>query len=537
MQVELYRRGKRSDCAINKFDPSSIISNSSICMIAKRGSGKTVMVKDLIHKFNNEKMKITVFSPTDKMNKDYSSMGIEMNIYERFDLSVIKDILEEQKENIEKKNVIEHFIVMDDCLADKGSWVKSPVMSTLLTNARMYHITYILTIQYPMGIRPELRGNFDYVYLLADDTVSNQRRIYDHYAGMFPNFDAFRQVFEQLTPDYGAMVINNRGVRENFLDKIFYYKAKINANSYTNSESHNYLLEGSENNEISETDSDTLITDTDSDYSEELCMDDLANLLDQPCPSSIPIQNKHLINIYRPCGIDTIKTTKNHPQDPKIVLLKEYNFRNLQRIPIFLIHGKTHKERNVIIKKILNHYYPANKEKVMGDIAHLKANFDYELLSQITKNQENNNKIKHFVVFDDCCDQFDSYPNKKKCALYELFLRYDELRIPIILQLDDSVSSCPTWIKKEIDHILLNSETTNQEQLYTASFCDILPTDKFHALKSICNQTKNDSLALVVKITSDSKNSSIQYLSLEDNYCFDEKSSDKSSSEYVDLDK
>jgi hypothetical protein len=42
---------------------------------------------------------------------------------------------------------------------------------------------------------------------------------------MFPNFESFRQVFVQLTADFGSMVIVNRGVRNNFLEKVFYYKA------------------------------------------------------------------------------------------------------------------------------------------------------------------------------------------------------------------------------------------------------------------------------------------------------------------------
>lgn len=86
-------------------------------------------------------------------------------------------------------------------------------------------------MQFPLGIKPELRLNFDYVFLLADDTVSNQKRIYEHYAGIFPNFEAFRQVFSQLTADYGTMVIVNRGVRDNVLEKVFYYKAPDVSNS------------------------------------------------------------------------------------------------------------------------------------------------------------------------------------------------------------------------------------------------------------------------------------------------------------------
>jgi hypothetical protein len=42
---------------------------------------------------------------------------------------------------------------------------------------------------------------------------------------MFPSFDFFRQVFTQITDDFGTMVIVNRGARGSILDKVFYYKA------------------------------------------------------------------------------------------------------------------------------------------------------------------------------------------------------------------------------------------------------------------------------------------------------------------------
>ena len=80
-------------------------------------------------------------------------------------------------------------------------------------------------MQFPLGITPELRCNFDYIFLLAEDFYSNLKRLYDHYAGMFPTFDSFRTVFKELTNDFGCMVIVNRGARSTFLEKVFWYKA------------------------------------------------------------------------------------------------------------------------------------------------------------------------------------------------------------------------------------------------------------------------------------------------------------------------
>src|SRR5690606_27273525 len=57
------------------------------------------------------------------------------------------------------------------------------------------------------------------------DTVSNQKRIYDHYAGIFPNFNSFQQVFKDLTSNYGSMVLVKRGAGGDITDKMFFYKA------------------------------------------------------------------------------------------------------------------------------------------------------------------------------------------------------------------------------------------------------------------------------------------------------------------------
>ena len=87
-------------------------------------------------------------------------------------------------------------------------------------------------MQFSLGIPPEMRSNIDYVFLLAEDVTSNRKRLYDHYAGMFPTFDIFQQVFSDITENYGVMVINNRVHSKNITDKIFWYKAKSEIPSF-----------------------------------------------------------------------------------------------------------------------------------------------------------------------------------------------------------------------------------------------------------------------------------------------------------------
>uniref|UniRef100_A0A6C0BDJ5 Uncharacterized protein n=1 Tax=viral metagenome TaxID=1070528 RepID=A0A6C0BDJ5_9ZZZZ len=218
---------------ISEFSLDEMCEDASIILIAKRGSGKSWITRAIMHKLGYKPFGI-VISPTEKDNPFYSKFFPDSFIYHNYDTKIITKILNRQRTMLKKQRDKEAegkkidpsgIVVMDDCLASKGAWAKDPNIADLLMNGRHRKLTYILTMQFPLGISPELRANFDYIFLLADDVVSNLKRIYEHYAGMFPNFESFRQVFQQLTEDHGAMVIKNRGERSSLLDKIGYYKA------------------------------------------------------------------------------------------------------------------------------------------------------------------------------------------------------------------------------------------------------------------------------------------------------------------------
>jgi hypothetical protein len=218
---------------IREFKLSWMVPNPSICMLAKRGSGKSWVVRSILNYFNDLPGGV-VIAPTDRMNTFYGNFFPEVYIHYQYRSDIIEKILFRQETMIQKamekakqKKKVDPraFLVMDDCLSSKGTWMKDEPIMKLFFDGRHYKIMYILTMQFPLGISPELRCNFDYIFLLSEDFYSNQKRLYDHYAGMFPDFRSFRDVFNEVTNDYGAMVIVNRGSRKNFLDKVFWFKA------------------------------------------------------------------------------------------------------------------------------------------------------------------------------------------------------------------------------------------------------------------------------------------------------------------------
>jgi hypothetical protein len=220
---------------IKRFDIHSMVDHCTIAMIAKRATGKSFLTKEIMYQKRNISSAIAI-SRTEKLNSFYSEFIPDSYIYSEYGSDILSRIYERQAQmNEDNKKRIKDgkrpkddslMLIMDDCMSSKGTWLKDPNILELFFNGRHHHLSFILTMQYSVGIPPEMRSNFDYIFLLAEDTISNRKRLYEHYAGMFPTFDIFQQVFTDITEDYGMMVINNRIHSKNITDKVFWYKAK-----------------------------------------------------------------------------------------------------------------------------------------------------------------------------------------------------------------------------------------------------------------------------------------------------------------------
>tara|TARA_B110000208_G_C11767652_1_gene429246 strand:+ start:1353 stop:2216 length:864 start_codon:yes stop_codon:yes gene_type:complete len=227
---------------LNKFDMEWLVKDSNgdymnprIAIIAKSGSGKSWVIRDILYYIRTIPCG-TIIAPTDKMTGFYNDFFPLSFIYHEYIENIIPKVLRRQKRMLEKnKNRKEinktpldprTFIIMDDCMSTKHLWLKDPNVLTIFNEGRHYQLTFILSMQYSLGIQPELRSNFDFVFLLGEDFINNRKKLYEHYAGMFPTRDIFDQVFLQVTNNYGCMVINNRLRSTDIKKKVFWYKAK-----------------------------------------------------------------------------------------------------------------------------------------------------------------------------------------------------------------------------------------------------------------------------------------------------------------------
>lgn len=210
-----------------------------IVLIGRRDTGKSFLVKDLL--YHHQDIPVgTVISGTEAGNHFYENMVPPRFIHEEYDVSIIQQLMIRQRQVLEQMRDEQRatgrassfdpraFLIMDDCLYD-DSWARDKLVRMMFMNGRHWKLMVVITMQYPLGIPPNLRTNVDYVFILRETYMSNKRRIYENYAGMFPTFDSFVQVMEQCTENYECLVINNNVKSNKLTDQVFWYKAEPHA--------------------------------------------------------------------------------------------------------------------------------------------------------------------------------------------------------------------------------------------------------------------------------------------------------------------
>ncbi len=206
-----------------------------IVLIGRRDTGKSFLVKDLLY-YHQDIPIGTVISGTEAGNGFFAEHIPKLFIHDEYNSAIIENILKRQrtvlkqiKKEMEayKKTTIDPraFVILDDCLYD-SKWTKDKMMRLLFMNGRHWKIMLVITMQYPLGIPPNLRTNIDYVFILREPYIANRKRIWENYAGMFPTFESFCQVMDQCTENFECLVINNNSKSNKLTDTIFWYKAQ-----------------------------------------------------------------------------------------------------------------------------------------------------------------------------------------------------------------------------------------------------------------------------------------------------------------------
>jgi hypothetical protein len=229
-------RLKRFDMRSIKFKADAEGSGPVVVLIGRRDTGKSFLVRDLLYHHQDVPVG-TVISGTEAGNGFYGKIVPKIFIHEEYNSGIIENVLKRQRmviKELRKSPAARRisgtvdprsFVIMDDCLYD-DKWTRDRLMRLLFMNGRHWKIMLVITMQYPLGVPPNLRTNIDYVFILREPYLSNKKRIYENYAGMFPTFASFEQVMDQCTSDFECLVVDNNVKSNRLEDAIFWYKAE-----------------------------------------------------------------------------------------------------------------------------------------------------------------------------------------------------------------------------------------------------------------------------------------------------------------------
>jgi hypothetical protein len=218
---------------LKKFDIKNAIDHRKvIVLLGKRGTGKSTMVRDIMYHVRDLPIG-TIISPTEHANRFFSDFVPSILIHDEYKEDIIANYVKRQKKVIKQhtkglKLDTRSFMILDDCLYD-NAWRKDKHIREIFFNGRWLQTLFMLTSQYVMGLPPAFRGNIDFTFILRENIVSNRKKIYENYAGMFPTFEMFCTTMDQCTENYECLVINNSSKSNKIEDQVFWYKADDHA--------------------------------------------------------------------------------------------------------------------------------------------------------------------------------------------------------------------------------------------------------------------------------------------------------------------
>ena len=190
-----------------------------------RNTGKTTLITSLLYEKSHIFPIGQVMSGTEDSNGHYGKIFPSTFVFNALDKNKIEDFIKRQK--IAKQHLPNPWaiLLLDDCTDDPKIF-SDPMFQGIFKNGRHWKMLFVLSLQYGLDIKPVIRTNVDGTFILRESNLRNRRCLWENYAGVFPDFDQFCQVLDQITDDYTALYVHNATTSNKIEDCVFWYKAR-----------------------------------------------------------------------------------------------------------------------------------------------------------------------------------------------------------------------------------------------------------------------------------------------------------------------
>lgn len=217
---------KRMSVTIKRFIPQNAQINRAYLVIGKKGSCKsTVMLTLLSELCDRIDYAMAICGTRDGVEKLSRVMPPDV-IHTTFDQALFSKIVN----TLDRVSKAPGYSRITGLILDDLGFGRAPFRTDdfrkLLMNGRWLGVFLIITQQYLMDIGPDLRGNFDYIFAMAETAKKTRQKLYESYFGVFNSFADFDRVFTQVTAKKGrALVLDTTNSSNLVQDRVFYYDA------------------------------------------------------------------------------------------------------------------------------------------------------------------------------------------------------------------------------------------------------------------------------------------------------------------------
>jgi len=230
-QIELQELDVERDILPNQDSLTNKTGGGRYLIIGRPGSGKSILMKDILYYKRNFIPVVSVVSTTEKFNNFYEGFVPKLFVHDAYRPDIVTDFVNHQAKVMQKVDYNSSYaaLIMDDCAAD-SKIVNSKELENVLKNGRHMNILFIMAVQYVLDMKPAMRACFDGVFILRNSVKAERQKIYDNYATVIKTFGEFERVMDEKTENFGAIFIDYRANSNDWRDCVKVYKAEEREN-------------------------------------------------------------------------------------------------------------------------------------------------------------------------------------------------------------------------------------------------------------------------------------------------------------------
>lgn len=211
---------------VRKLDLSSLKPHRICLLLGRRGSGKSVLLRDILSNLHDRYDFALAMCPTLESSRLLKEHMPECCVYDRYVQSKVDALVKCATECAATDKPRSFLLILDDVLYDKAI-CRTQSFRYLFYNGRHAKIACLVLCQYLIDIPPDMRAQIDYVFTMKENTIQNRLKLYKMFFGVFSTFEDFCAVLDRCTQNYETLMLDNTLQSNSPTDCVLWYKAKI----------------------------------------------------------------------------------------------------------------------------------------------------------------------------------------------------------------------------------------------------------------------------------------------------------------------